>query len=1208
MKRIYLILAMLLGGVFSSSTLMAQSALTFELDEDNPLITDASQLSSPWSDPDQGKNLGDLIDGNTSTFWHSSWHDNPPHRVQGSHYFQVEMPEDYYESSMTIAFRFTRRDNTNNQITQWTVKGTNDELVTDVNNPMADKDQCETLAEVSTPLGANNETLTSTAFDPKGYKYLRFYCEATKGVSQSNLVFFHLSEFQLYPTVKLSEIEAAARELEAIYMQYQKYYDNADYFPVGEKPGDFSEDAVTAFRDAYEAAETGAFESDDVEEMKKLGEDLIAAYEAIWPTRRPIVLENGYYRLRTAMKYYQMEAPAEEEPEEKVYYTKYMRAVLDANGTTINARWGTPEDLDTDASALWKVTRQESGNYDFLNTGYEVRFDTVKTSAQVTLSKEANPEMVITALFTNEDDQTYVNINLAEQPDAEKNRQFLHQNGHGANNGEGTNKENMLVGWSSTFELESRAAGASEWIFEPVSEEEAQKVIEGFQVYKNREVMLVAYDSIMANAQANVDLALDLIHETLITDVSQLSSPYTEPKEGSIAALIDGDTSSFWHSNYSDGSVEGGTHYLQVDLINPVDVKIYAMFTRRPCQNDHVTQMAIMGTNDPEAAKAACEELLVWDTPYGNNTESFTSQAFDAKDYRYLRFYANTTTNNRGFWHISEFQLGYDMNNPKAQANNMGEVFTKLQTVIEKYKDLEHDNVTVDIYNELKAAYDAFMEKFVDPSILRNTLAELNGTDAKVVTGKTWPGYWKSDADAKAFKNLYAEASAYDKEGAYKKEQSQGYIDQLTALKEKIDDPNATYPVQAGKWYRIRFASKELYTENSWETVAGDAIFNKNIDRNTNEELFDKVAAAAICKVDSATYDNEGTEAKVAYNTIEETDLNNLGVGDKLHFIYNEDLREKDMALFRFVAVGDSAYMLQNKATGLFVRAAGSTGAATLSAQPTLFTTEAVGYGMNYIAARKLTDGTKQNYLHSQVQQNVLVTYSANTDVDSKRCSFFLEEVADVEANYDGTEFNMPLQYGAITPMCFPVEIAPVKGQRYELWSVNSVESNKLTMNKIEGTVVAGRPFIAIVGSTEDYLEGEAAEMYTMKKGYDLVTEPQTNNTLKGTFDAAIAPAGALIAKGNAFEVVKFTSTATNVGINSAYISTEEGFDKQAEVEVVWDKDAEDGIETALANVSKAGAVYDLNGRLVSRKATLNEISNFGKGIYILNGTKVIVK
>jgi hypothetical protein len=29
---------------------------------------------------------------------------------------------------------------------------------------------------------------------------------------------------------------------------------------------------------------------------------------------------------------------------------------------------------------------------------------------------------------------------------------------------------------------------------------------------------------------------------------------------------------------------------------------------------------------------------------------------------------------------------------------------------------------------------------------------------------------------------------------------------------------------------------------------------------------------------------------------------------------------------------------------------------------------------------------------------------------------------------------------------------------------------------------------------------------------------------------------------------------------------------------------------------------------LVSRKATLNEISNFGKGIYILNGTKVIVK
>lgn len=151
MKRIYFILAMLLGWVFSSSTLMAQSTITFELDEDNPLITDASQLSSPWSDPEEGQDLGALIDGNTSTFWHSSWHNNPPHSVQGSHYFQVEMPEDYYDSFQTIAFRFTRRNNTNNQITQWTVKGTNDELVTDVNNPMVDKDQCETLAEVSTP-------------------------------------------------------------------------------------------------------------------------------------------------------------------------------------------------------------------------------------------------------------------------------------------------------------------------------------------------------------------------------------------------------------------------------------------------------------------------------------------------------------------------------------------------------------------------------------------------------------------------------------------------------------------------------------------------------------------------------------------------------------------------------------------------------------------------------------------------------------------------------------------------------------------------------------------------------------------------------------------------------------------------------------------------------------------------------------------------
>ncbi|MBQ7443368.1 MAG: hypothetical protein IJS59_05815 [Bacteroidaceae bacterium] len=54
--------------------------------------------------------------------------------------------------------------------------------------------------------------------------------------------------------------------------------------------------------------------------------------------------------------------------------------------------------------------------------------------------------------------------------------------------------------------------------------------------------------------------------DSLIIDAGQLSSPYTDPSEGSLAALIDGNASTFWHSSWHNGPVANHTHYLQVAL------------------------------------------------------------------------------------------------------------------------------------------------------------------------------------------------------------------------------------------------------------------------------------------------------------------------------------------------------------------------------------------------------------------------------------------------------------------------------------------------------------------------------------------------------------------------------------------------------------------------------------------------------------------
>ena len=234
MKKIYLFLAMLLG-LFCTAAYAQETIYNTEVDETHPLIMLVDQFSSPMEDSSEGNFyslLGRASDSPTHTgddFWHSDWQHGS--QTPGTHYFQVEMLEgthtswsnssEYisYPSKINvkgyanydyqyianssqeleagqyhnIAFRFKRRSGVSNNVvndhtTRWSIYGTN--------NPDADKDDCELLTEVETPYSSNTEELTSEPFDPKGYRYLRFYSEEQYPNSRG---YFHLSRFQLFP-------------------------------------------------------------------------------------------------------------------------------------------------------------------------------------------------------------------------------------------------------------------------------------------------------------------------------------------------------------------------------------------------------------------------------------------------------------------------------------------------------------------------------------------------------------------------------------------------------------------------------------------------------------------------------------------------------------------------------------------------------------------------------------------------------------------------------------------------------------------------------------------------------------------------------------------------------------------------------------------------------------------------------------------------
>ena len=1008
---------------------------------------------------------------------------------------------------------------------------------------------------------------------------------------------------------EIDPYDAVKTELEDVYNEYQEYLDQ---MPVGNEPGQYDAEAVAAFVAAMAAAES--IDDPDntheytVEELRKMIDDIKSTYEAALASQVKYTFASGYYFIRNGFmengesKWYETVTvvnEANEEEEITIPAFKYMSATL--SGTTIMGTWGNMdmEDVTTTAPALWKITAEEGGVYDIVNLLTGGRFNKIETSKNVTLDPESENRMAID-YAGNTDDVIYVDIRVSTQ--APNDYFYLHTGGHGG----GSGKSGNLVGWSSG--KTDTGYGATEWTLIPVDEDIALKIIEDFAPYQNHDKLVEDYKLMISDAKAKIEIAKDIVvnldnENPLITTVEQLSSPYTEASEGSIDALIDGNASTFWHSAWSDGSVAGGTHYLQVEMPDMAVTNAAFTYTRRAVDNDHLTEVGVFGTNDAEAEKDACEELGVVSLPFDNNSETLTSGVFPTKGFKYLRFYGNTMyPNTRGYFHMAEFQLypAEVIQSETCQYNVMGDIVKNLEGVIEKQKDVEMANLTNEEYNEMKTAYEAFIAKFVDPSELRQTIENISKDTGIIVIG-TNPGFWPEGSSAQALANTIDVAKAYDAAGDYAPTLSEKFIEVLKTLSDDIY-ANAN-KIQTNKWYKIRFAPESMFDEYEWDKVAGEHQYNEAAQTETSPELFGKYITAATLSEEEVTYtdNNDGIEKKLIHYEVEPADASDLSLGSRLYLMDDAANTNKDMALFRFVAVGDSAYLLQNKATGLFIKAAGTSGAVSLSVHPSLFDVRAIGYGLNVMAARSIT-GTKQSYLHAQVAQNVLVTW--DVDYPGSRSGFLIEEAGDIAADFDGTEFNLSVLPGSLNTFCYPMELSVKAGEKATMWSVESVADNTVTLTKITTSAIGGRPFILIQDEAFDP-EAPADEtvMVVMRHTNAVTaTEPQTSKLLKGTFAALKVGAGVLEAKGNGLAVTR--GRDYEIAANKAYIQGEEAYDREATFAIAK-SDAADAIETIVTNATRPGAVYTMDGRMVSRRANINQLP---KGIYIINGIRVVIK
>lgn len=802
MRKLYYSLIVLLVQLFSSGV-YAQSDLLPEMGD--PLITDISQLSSNASDRDEGQHLEYLIDGDPDTHWHSDYHGE----VTDPHYLQVKLLEPISSGNLVV---YIQRRGPNDQGNDPGNHFTKARL-----SASADGETWEDLAD----LEFNDVTLNAGVFSQpvvitKEYSYFRFTN------TTPNLNFFHMAEFGLYTP---EDWVLVPNVLNEILLKYDNiYWAGIEDMNVGTGFGQYSDEET-----AYKLIEIVGnvvdwMDNPDAEDYPSLAEAMAIAEEidALYAKYLASVVpysipEDGYYRIISNLPYRKnIDTGEKDEGGNIIYETEYVTKAMFCS-LDYKARWG---NINTDlGNYIWKLT-QKGDLVDMVNAGMGTRFSYFGTSVRMT---EDATTLVSFDYAGNEDGRDVFYIRSSEgQRDGSD---YLHQLGHGR----GAEMEDRdLCIWQGTFNMGrpyESDKGTSEWYLERVSDEEAQQLIEAFQPIKNHDLLVEQNNNLRNEIKQAIETAKDYINEPLITEAGQMTSPFSQNdlagQDGgnlSDGVLIDGDANTYWHSVYSNGDVEQGSHYVQLSGIEKMvgRTKIY-VHRRSSGAPNHVKEFTVRASNDPDAADEDWTTITVQTIGNDADGQEFTTPFFDAGEtpYSYVRLYATKNT----FWHCAEIQIYSVHDNPNSQFAALGELGTTLENTLNENLAKADADITIEDYEALLAAYEAFQGGVVDPTELRNALAAYADADNGYTEGTT-AGFW-SDSKAKdTYRKLYDEVSAYDKAGRYTANQNRRYAAALKLAVKNIW--SSANKVQTDRWYSIKLAPESLYDENEWDKTNMD--------------------------------------------------------------------------------------------------------------------------------------------------------------------------------------------------------------------------------------------------------------------------------------------------------------------------------------------------------------------------------------------------
>ena len=1081
-----------------------------------------------------------------------------------------------------------------------------------------------------------------------------------------------------------------------------KYIDNlSEGINVGNSYGNYRPEDVKAFLEIHNKLAEIISEVDGgagldyikgfyptIEDLKAEHERYKAADEKVTSNKIPLAINDiapGYYTINSAMAWFinQKDTLYYTQEEADIYNdenglvagdegfvtTESIKEVLtnkvDAPVKALCSRdiEGTPwlywANLEQNSQFLWKIESVEgkSTEYRLTNMYRGQTFNNLGDPVQM----EYND--TVTVVFDYSDTITAPVLGkkvlavAIRQPhySTEGDIHYVHCGGHAA----GAGTESKIVSWYND-------GNQSRWYLEPIDETTADLWINGDDAKVRK--MVNEANAIVSSTPAQFDIAKDIKttifeNDSIVSDASQFSSPYTHPSdgllEGETAAdilkhLLDGNPATFWHSQWEGGDVAAHVHYLQVQATEALNGSYSVKLARRAgAANDHPVKLAVRGysANDESLTYEDGDSLGTLTFPFdGHGTWATANNLFEAKGHNVIRFYwedSNGDTD-RGYWHCSGFNIFKAEQatvHEKTQYQVRETIINRLQAAMDAWTaanynaedaSLINDDAFNAAYNELKDASEAWKAVYVDPAALREAINNAPAENLFVIGNN--PGQWKEGTVN--ISGVLNTAKAYDESAEYAPAKSEELIKAIAdATSETYANANK---VQTGKWYRIKFPSEEMYETYNWGKTGAQAAEVATTENpiETSPALFNKIVAVGeLTRVYEGYENSEGNPDTVLVYGVQEAE--DIFEGQNLYVFEEDDINAMGGAdLFRFIQATDSSYIMQHKNTGLFLRGGRPV---TLSATPSYFYTSPMGAGLNLITYTSVLGESLSGHHNLHVQRDAnLLTCWESTNLSSNS-ALLIEEVGDVEADYvPSDECTIKLWPGSINGYVTPVDITLVGEGAAAYGAELTVDENDtvVVLKKIEAeTIKAGTPYILIADLDGDYIspadrlsqcasevlvaEGKygynekliAEEMrnseyvqFEMKHGMEIDTLQKGNGDLVGTFrDITVEAGKGLVAEENGFKHLLVNSTIWNHGVYVKADFDGESSEILSGIIVKIEGSIADGITDAINKVAKSGNIYTVDGKLVG-KGNINAINNLPAGIYIVNGVKVTKK